>query len=77
MNSIDIFYGLAVKKARRQAPYVSYMRVMVVASEVMPTDVRTASFSLACSLATTTRDFMLAISTLLTDQAGNKAASEL
>lgn len=55
--------------------YGSYNGAMVVAlTEVMPSDVRTAGFSLAYSLATTIGGFTPAISTLLIHVSGNKAA---
>ncbi|RKP52066.1 MFS transporter [Trinickia fusca] len=55
--------------------YGSYNGAMVVAlTEVMPSDVRTAGFSLAYSLATTIGGFTPAISTLLIHETGNKAA---
>ncbi len=58
--------------------YGSYNGAMVVAlTEVMPTDVRTAGFSLAYSLATTIGGFTPAISTLLIHETGNKAAPGL
>ncbi|PMS35626.1 metabolite-proton symporter [Trinickia symbiotica] len=58
--------------------YGSYNGAMVVAlTEVMPSDVRTAGFSLAYSLATTIGGFTPAISTLLIHETGNKAAPGL
>ena len=51
---------------------------MVVAlTEVMPSDVRTAGFSLAYSLATTIGGFTPAIATYLIHSTGNKAAPGL
>lgn len=58
--------------------YGSYNGAMVVAlTEVMPSDVRTAGFSLAYSLATTIGGFTPAISTYLIHATGNKAAPGL
>ncbi|GLU32394.1 MFS transporter [Trinickia caryophylli] len=58
--------------------YGSYNGAMVVAlTEVMPSHVRTAGFSLAYSLATTIGGFTPAISTLLIHETGNKAAPGL
>ncbi|MEA3117998.1 MAG: hypothetical protein QOI13_1268 [Paraburkholderia sp.] len=58
--------------------YGSYNGAMVVAlTEVMPSNVRTAGFSLAYSLATTIGGFTPAISTLLIHESGNKAAPGL
>ena len=58
--------------------YGSYNGAMVVAlTEVMPSNVRTAGFSLAYSLATTIGGFTPAISTLLIHETGNKAAPGL
>jgi MFS family permease len=55
--------------------YGCYNGAMVVAlTEVMPSDVRTAGFSLAYSLATTIGGFTPAISTYLIHVSGNKAA---
>jgi metabolite-proton symporter len=58
--------------------YGSYNGGMVVAlTEVMPSDVRTAGFSLAYSLATTIGGFTPAIATYLIHSTGNKAAPGL
>jgi metabolite-proton symporter len=58
--------------------YGCYNGAMVVAlTEVMPSDVRTAGFSLAYSLATTIGGFTPAIATYLIHSTGNKAAPGL
>lgn len=58
--------------------YACYNGAMVVAlTEVMPSNVRTAGFSLAYSLATTIGGFTPAISTYLIHATGNKAAPGL
>ncbi len=58
--------------------YGSYNGAMVVTlTEVMPSDVRTAGFSLAYSLATALGGFTPAISTALIEATGNKAAPGL
>lgn len=58
--------------------YGSYNGAMVVTlTEVMPSDVRTAGFSLAYSLATALGGFTPAISTTLIEATGNKAAPGL
>ena len=55
--------------------YGSYNGAMVVAlTEVVPSHVRAAGFSLAYSLATTLGGSSLAISTWLIEQTGDKAA---
>jgi MHS family citrate/tricarballylate:H+ symporter-like MFS transporter len=55
--------------------YAGYNGAMVVAlTEVVPATVRTAGFSLAYSLATTLGGSSLAISTLLIERTGDKAA---
>jgi MHS family citrate/tricarballylate:H+ symporter-like MFS transporter len=58
--------------------YGSYNGAMVVTlAEVMPSNVRTAGFSLAYSLATALGGFTPAISTALIEATGNKAAPGL